>query len=142
MNKQNSVEYAALVLRVSLGVMFVAHALLKIVVFTPEGTAGFFASVGLPAGLAYPTMGAELIGGIMLLLGIRVRTVSLALVPILIGSIIFVHGSNGWGFSNEGGGWEYPLFLVMASIVQALLGEGAYSIKTVFNKRASLAVQA
>ena len=129
MNTSNH-HYAALVLRVALGTMFIAHALLKILVFTPSGTAGFFASLGVPGWLAYPVMGAELAGGILLLIGLHTRWVALALIPVLLGSISLVHGANGWLFGNEGGGWEYPLFLVAASAVMALLGDGAWSVKS------------
>lgn len=124
--------YAALVLRTTLGVMFVAHALLKILVFTPAGTAGYFASLGLPGWLAYPTIAVELIGGVLLILGYRTRLVALLLVPLLIGTVVLVHGANGWLFANEGGGWEYPLFLIAASLTQAMLGDGACSVGSLF----------
>ena len=130
--------YAALLLRTSLGVMFIAHALLKILVFTPAGTVGFFASLGVPGWLAYPTMGAELLGGVLLIAGIQTRVVSLALVPVLIGTIVLVHGGNGWLFSNANGGWEYPLFLTVAALTQALLGDGAYSLRSVFTRTESV----
>ena len=129
MTDQKLAPYAATVLRIALGVMFIAHALLKIIVFTPEGTAQFFSAVGLPASLAPFTIGIELIGGVMLVLGVYTRWVSLALIPVLVGSILFVHGAAGWVFSNENGGWEYPAFLIAASFVQALLGDGAYALK-------------
>jgi putative oxidoreductase len=127
--------YAALLLRTSLGVMFIAHALLKILVFTPAGTVGFFASLGVPGWFAYPTMGAELIGGVLLVAGIQTRLVSLTLIPVLIGGIVLVHGGNGWLFTNANGGWEYPLFLTMAALTQALLGDGAYSLRSVFARK-------
>jgi putative oxidoreductase len=95
--------YAALVLRLSLGVMLVAHALLKVFVFTLPGTVGFFESVGFPGWLAYVTIAAELLGGALLILGIYARWVALALVPILLGALQ-VHLGNGWVFSAEGGG--------------------------------------
>jgi len=136
MNQTRS-DYAALLLRTSLGVMFIAHALLKIAVFTPSGTAGFFASLGVPGWMAYPVMGVELIGGFMLLAGVQTRMVSLALVPVLIGSIVLVHGGNGWLFSNPNGGWEYPLFLSAATLVQALLGDGAYSLQSILKRSAN-----
>jgi putative oxidoreductase len=132
-NTQNF-DYAAFLLRNALGIMFIAHALLKIMVFTPAGTVGFFASLGVPGWFAYPTMGLELIGGILLVVGLQTRLVSLALIPVLLGSIVLVHGGNGWLFSNENGGWEYSAFLIVASMAQSLLGDGAYSIKTVFNR--------
>lgn len=102
--------YAALLLRLSLGVLYLAHGfLLKVLVFTPAGTAGFFGSLGLPPMFGYLTILAETVGGLMLIAGIYSRWVSLALIPILIGSIVYVHGANGWLFSAEGGGWEFPL---------------------------------
>jgi putative oxidoreductase len=120
--------YAALVLRLSLGIMFIAHALLKVFVFGLPGTVGFFESVGFPGWLAYVTVAAELLGGALLILGIYARWVALALVPILLGALQ-VHLGNGWVFSAEGGGWEYPAFLATASLVQALLGDGAYALR-------------
>lgn len=120
--------YAALVLRLALGVMFVAHGLLKVLVFTPAGTVGYFESLGLPGLLAYATMAAELGGGLALLLGIASRWVALALIPLLAGTLL-VHGANGWLFANPGGGWEYPVFLMAAAAAQALLGDGAYALR-------------
>ena len=120
--------FAALLLRISLGVMFIAHALLKIVVFTPAGTAQFFTSLGLPGELAYATIAAELVGGVALIAGLYPRAVALALVPILLGAT-WAHAGNGWLFTATGGGWEYPLFLSLAAIVQALLGDGAYALR-------------
>ena len=126
---QKTAPYAALVLRLALGTMFLAHAALKVFVFTPAGTAGFFESLGLPGALGVLTIGAEAIGGAMLIAGVYTRVVSLALAPILVGSIVLVHASSGWLFSAEGGGWEYPAFLVAASLAQALLGDGAFALR-------------
>lgn len=120
--------YAALILRLSLGAMFLAHALLKILVFTPAGTVGYFQSLGLPGFFAYLIITIELIAAATLILGIFTRWVALAMIPELIGTIVLVHGANGWLFSNEGGGWEYPLFLIMASLALYLLGDGAYAL--------------
>lgn len=124
----DNAELAALVLRVSLGGLFLAHAWLKIFVFTPAGTAGYFESIGFPAALAYLVILAELGGGITLILGVYSRAVSLALVPILLGSIYAPHGAAGFIFSNEGGGWEFPAFWAIALIVQALLGNGSFAL--------------
>jgi putative oxidoreductase len=121
--------YGVLLLRVSLGVMFIAHSLiLKWMGFGLAGTAQYFESLGLPAILAYATFFAELIGGILLVLGIQSRWVSLALLPVLVGAA-WVHAGNGWVFSAPGGGWEYPLYLIVLSVAQALLGDGAYALK-------------
>ncbi|HSH41760.1 MAG TPA: DoxX family protein, partial [Arenicellales bacterium] len=75
------------------------------------------------------TIAVEVVGGLALIAGVFTRYVAVAMVPILIGSIVFAHGSAGWVFSNEGGGWEYPAFWAVALIVQALLGDGAYAWK-------------
>ena len=124
---QRTAPYAALVLRVTLGVMFIAHSLvLKYFMYTLPGTAQFFESLGLPGALAYLTFWAELIGGIALVAGFATRWVSLALIPILLGAT-WVHLGNGWVFSGANGGWEYPVFLIAASLVQALLGDGKYA---------------
>lgn len=121
--------YAALGLRVSLGTLSLAHAGLKLFVFTPACTAGFFESLGLPGFLGVAAIGVEAVAGIALILGVGVRAAALATLPILLGSILFVHGSNGWLFSAEGGGWEFPAFWAAALVVQALLGEGAYALR-------------
>ena len=122
--------YAALLLRLSLGALFLAHAGLKLFVFTPAGTAQFFGSVGLPPALAYVTITAEVVGGIALILGVWTRVVALAVVPILLGAIVTVHGPAGFFFDNATGGWEYPAFWIVALIVQALLGDGAFALRT------------
>ncbi|MCC5809176.1 MAG: DoxX family protein [Ectothiorhodospiraceae bacterium] len=129
--QQDQAAYAALVLRLALGVMFLAHGLLKLVVFTPAGTAGFFESIGLPGFLGHLTLWGEIIGGLLLIAGIGSRWVAAALIPVLIGSIAFAHWDAGWLFTNAGGGWEYPAFLIAASIAQVLLGDGAYALRNI-----------
>ncbi len=120
--------YAALVLRVSLGILFLAHVSLKIFVFKPAGTAGYFASLGLPGWLAYLTIVAELFGGLFLIAGILPRYVAIALVPLMLGTIATVHGKAGWLFTNKDGGWEFPAFWAAALLVLALLGDGAWAL--------------
>ncbi|HEY0919467.1 DoxX family protein [Devosia sp.] len=122
-------DLAATLLRVSMGILFLAHAWLKLVIFTPAGTVGFFESLGFPGFLAYLVIAAELLGGIALILGVATRWVSLALVPVLLGSIYAPHGAAGFFFSNEGGGWEFPAFWAIVLLVQALLGDGAFALR-------------
>ena len=124
----NNSDYAALVLRIGLGAMFIAHGLLKVFVFTLPGTVGFFEQVGFPGWTAYVVTIAEIGGGILLLAGIGVRAVSLALTSVLLGAL-FVHFGSGWVFSNPNGGWEYPAFLILASIALALLGPGKFAVR-------------
>ena len=110
----------AALLRVSLGVMYLTHSVvLKLFTFGLAGTAGYFASIGLPSGLAYVVFAAEATAGVLLLANVATGWVALALLPIL-GGAFWVHSGNGWVFSNAGGGWEYPLFLIVVSVVVAL----------------------
>lgn len=131
MNRPNTpvaTTYGATLLRVGLGVMWIAHALLKLFVFTLPGTAQYFASIGFPGFLAYPVFTAELFGGIALLLGVYARQVALALVPVLAVAT-WVHVPNGWVHTSPGGGWEYPVFLIAASIALWMIGDGAAAIR-------------
>jgi putative oxidoreductase len=123
----NPAQYGATLLRISLGLMWIAHALLKLLVFSLPGTARFFESVGFPGVLAYPVFAAELVGGLALVLGVYARQVSLALVPVMVAAAS-VHVGNGWVFTNPGGGWEYPVFLTLASVALWLLGDGAMAL--------------
>ena len=128
MTNTTTAPYGAFLLRLALGTMFAAHALLKFFVFTLPGTAKFFASIGLPDWLGYVVFAAELGGGVLLIAGVYARAVAVALVPILLGAT-WAHAGNGWIFTAPNGGWEYPLFLTVAAMVQALLGDGAFALK-------------
>ena len=129
----------ASLLRASLGIMYVAHSVvLKYFTYTLAGTAAYFESIGLPAFLAYVVFAAEVIGGVLLILGIRTRVVSLGLIPILIGAT-WAHIGNGWVFSNANGGWEYPLYLIVISIVVALQAEPLTRTQGFAQKEATLA---
>ena len=136
MNTEDRIGYAGLLLRLTLGVMFIAHGLLKVVVFTMPGTVAFFESLGLPGFFAYLTVLAEIGGGALLILGIYVPLVSIALLPVVLGAT-WVHAGNGWLFTAEGGGWEYPLFLTLATVVQALVGAGKYAVNAPVPSRAA-----
>lgn len=130
----HTAPYAALTLRIALGAMFIAHALLKVFVFTLPGTVQFFESLGLPGILAYVTVAAELVGGAMLVLGIGTRWVAALLIPVLLGAT-WVHAPNGWLFTAPKGGWEYPAFLSVAVFVQVMLGDGAYALSSAFHAK-------
>jgi putative oxidoreductase len=122
------VPYAALLLRVAMGVMFLAHGfLLKVLTFGPAGTAGFFASIGYPPVLAYVVIVAETLAGVALILGVWTRLVSLLALPIMLGALA-LHLPNGWVFSAPRGGWEFPAFWSVTLLVQAMLGGGALAL--------------
>ena len=124
----STTDFGTLVLRLALGTMWISHALLKLLVFTLPGTAQFFDSVGYPGWMAYPVFAAEIVGGTAILLGVYARQVSLLLVPIMLAAA-WVHLPNGWVFSAKNGGWEYPVFLAIASLALWLLGDGAYALR-------------
>lgn len=129
MTDSRTAPYASLLLRLALGILFLAHFSLKFFVFTPAGTAKFFASLGLPGGLAYLTMAVELVGAISLILGIYSRIVAIVLIPILLGAIFTVHGPAGFFFTNPNGGWEFPAFWIVGLLALALTGDGKYALK-------------
>ncbi|MAM24819.1 MAG: hypothetical protein CML55_05470 [Rhodobacteraceae bacterium] len=135
MTSQTNTDYAAFALRVSSGALFLAHGWLKVSVFTIAGTVGYFESLGLPGLLAYLVIFAELAGGAALILGIGTRVVSLALIPVLLGAT-WVHAANGWLFSGEGGGWEFPLFWAIVQGVIATLGSGTFALQVPGLRRA------
>jgi putative oxidoreductase len=130
-----TVLYGIALLRVSLGLLFMAHGLLKVMVFTLPGTAQFFTKVGLPGFMATPIALAEIGGGLLLIAGIYSRWVALGLFPILLVATFKVHGGNGWLFTNPGGGWEFTAFFAIACLVQFLLGDGAWAIGTVLSRK-------
>ena len=129
--------YAALLLRVSLGGLFLAHAGLKLFVFTPAGTERFFASLGLPGWVGLVVIAAETAAGLALILGIYPRLAALLMVPDLLGAIVLVHAKNGFFFTAPGGGYEYPAFWAVALVVLALLGDGAFALRPGFGRGAA-----
>jgi len=125
---------SATLLRIALGVMYLTHSIvLKVFTFGFAGTAGYFASLGLPAATAYVVIAAESIGGILLLANVHTGWVALGLLPVLFGAL-WVHSGNGWVFSAAGGGWEYPLFLIVVSVAVALQ---AFAARTVTSNSTS-----
>lgn len=123
-----NLNYGATITRLSLGVILLAHGLLKVFVFTIPGTIGFFESLSLPAIIAYLTIFGEVAGGTALIAGVYTRLTALLSIPILLGAT-WAHAGNGWVFSNEGGGWEFPALLVALAVIVAVQGSGAYAIK-------------
>lgn len=122
--------YGAALLRLTLGTLFLVHGLTKLLVLTPAGVVAYFQSLGLPGGLAYVSMGLELLLGVTMVLGLYARWFGLLGVPLLLGTIVTVHGANGFSFANPGGGWEYPAVWAIALVVQFLIGDGALAIRS------------
>ena len=132
MNSHENSQLGTTLLRVTLGVILLAHGLLKVFVFTIPGTVGFFESLGLPAIAAYLTILGEIAGGIGLILGVYARLAAALSIPILLGAA-WTHFGNGWVFSNEGGGWEFPALLAILAIIVAIQGAGAYALGNPFS---------
>ena len=137
MNSEQLTANGTALLRVTLGIAAISHGLLKVFVFTMPGAVGFFESLGLPGFLAYVTVFVEVVGGLALVAGVQTRLVALAMAPVLLGAM-WAHSGNGWVFSNQGGGWEYPLFWAIALVAQAMLGSGAFAVDTMQNRKAAL----
>lgn len=128
MTDTKTAPYAILALRLVTGALFLTHGLIKLFVFTPAGTAGYFGSIGLPEWLGPLTMVVEITGGLALILGIVPRLVSAVLVFVLLGAAYFGHGASGFNWSNPNGGWEYPVMWAAVQAALVLLGDGALAL--------------
>jgi len=128
--KQSKSDLASLIIRASLGTILLSHGLLKLLIFTPAGTVAFFESLGLPSIIAYLTISGEIALGIALILGILPRISAALSLPILFGAS-WVHASNGWLFSNQGGGWEFPVLLIVLAVSVIVRGNDDFNINTV-----------
>jgi putative oxidoreductase len=120
--------YAALLLRWSLGIMFVAHALLKWRVYTMPGTVATFRSIGLPGWLAYVVTAAELIGGGCLVVGLAPRYVSLAACPADCGNDHNGSRQKWLAIRQQGRRLGVPAFWAAKLVVQFLVGDGALTL--------------
>ena len=121
--------YGATLLRLVLGIVYVMHAYLALVVYGPSGMIDYQAKSGVP----FPEIGtwylilAHGLGGVLLVLGIYTRWAALANVPAMLGALLFVHLKSGfWAFKN---GYEYVLVLLVASVAVAMIGGGALSLR-------------
>ncbi len=128
LNNIEQLNHGAAALRISLGAILLAHGMMKIISFGVAGTVGYFASIGLPAITAYLTIFGEVAGGMALIAGLYTRLTALLSIPILAGAT-WVHAGNGWVFSNQGGGWEFPALLLALAVIVAWQGTGAFAIR-------------
>lgn len=123
MKPNDPTSLAAAILRITTGVVFIVHGLAKVVVYTLPGTAQFFEAVGFPGWTAYPVATLEIVGGLLLVAGVKVAWVAIALLPVVLGATK-AHAPNGFIFSNANGGWEFPAFVAITLIAVALLSSG------------------
>ncbi len=130
MTQEKLSDFGALILRVGLGIVFIAHGQLKVLVFGLPHAAEVFIGHGIPGWTVYPVAFIELVGGTMLILGLATRLVSPLLLCIAFGAG-WVHIGNGWNYTSPpNGGWEYGMFLAVASAAVALLGPGSFTISS------------
>ena len=128
MNPDTDQNYTALLTRLTLGSVLLSHGLVKLLIFTVPGTIAFFESLGLPAATAYLTLFGEIFGGSAILLGLYTRLAALLSFPVLLGAL-WAHSGNGWLFTSDGGGWEYPLLLIVLAGVVAMNGSGPFALR-------------
>ncbi|MFC5711933.1 DoxX family protein [Thalassorhabdus alkalitolerans] len=121
----NKHEIGSLLLRVTLGIVFLAHGLDKFQGGI-ENTAGWFDSIGIPGFLAYVVALVELVGGIALILGFGTRIASLLLGLIMIGAIVTVQLPAGFL-----GGYAYDLVLLIIAVHLFLNGSKLLSLNKV-----------
>ena len=122
-------RYGVTLLRVVLGLVYIMHGYLALVILGPSGMVAYQVKNGIP----FPEIAtwylilAHGLGGIGLVLGIFPRWAALANVPVMLGAIVFVHLKK--GFWAHQGGYEYPLVLLLASLALAMTGGGALTLK-------------
>lgn len=119
-------EWSMLVLRVALGIIFLAHGLQKIAGF--EGIVKWFGSIGLPAVLAYVVTTIETVGGAFLILGLFTRTAAAGIMFVMLGAIFSVKMSKGFI-----GGYEFDISLLAIAVALILSGSNTYSLGSLFS---------
>jgi putative oxidoreductase len=120
-------------LRLIVGVTFAAHGAMKLFSFGLAGTAGFLGSLGVPmANVMAPILIAtELGGGLLLVLGLLTRYVSIPLIFTMVVAIATVHLQHGFFMPQ---GYEFALLLGVATLTLALQGSGAFALDNVVGK--------
>jgi putative oxidoreductase len=124
-----SAPYGIFLLRVAVGIDWIVHAFLK----TWRGMnthEALLAKNGITPLLAWPTFTLELIGGCAILLGWYTRQWS-AMLLVFLAVVVWIKWPVGWLYSNMGGGWEYPLFWLIAQAALVLAGSGAFALQSV-----------
>ncbi|HEX5597239.1 MAG TPA: DoxX family protein [Micromonosporaceae bacterium] len=137
MNKVTLRDFAMLVARVAVGVIFIAHGWQKLTEWGLDGTAASFDQMGvpLPAASAWFAALVELVGGVALVVGLVVPVAGLLLALDMLGAFLIVHVDNGV-FVNANG-FELVLALGAAALLLAAVGAGRFSLDRVIAPRLS-----
>ncbi len=129
-------DIALTILRLVLGVVFLAHGAQKMLGcfggFGFHATMGFFTNMGMPAPVAFLVICTEFFGGLGLIVGLLTRIAALGIGVEMIGAIFMVHLQNGffmnWFGTQKGEGFEYHLLVIAMSAALLLRGAGAFSL--------------
>jgi putative oxidoreductase len=133
---QTDRDYLLSVVRVILGVVFLAHGAQKVLGwfggygFGP--TMGSMEHMGIPAPFAFLAIAAEFAGGLGLILGLLSRVAAFGIGVEMIVAIAKIHGTNGffmnWAGSQKGEGFEYHLLALALLALIMVRGAGALSL--------------
>lgn len=132
-------QWSSLVLRVPLGIIFMAHGAQKLFGwfggYGLEGTGQWMASIGLQPGylMALAAGSGEFFGGLLLLLGLLTRPAALVLAFTMVVAIFAVHIGNGLFMSNNG--YEFGLALLAGAAALVLSGGGRWSLDAAVAKQ-------
>ncbi|MGN7227540.1 DoxX family protein [Dietzia maris] len=121
-------DIGLLLARVLLGAVLIVHGGQKLFVNGVDGTGAFFESVGVPAAQAAAAFAGavELVGGILLVLGLLTQVVAVLVVVVMVGAYAYVHKAA--GIYAADGGWELVAVIGLTVAVFGLVGTGRYGL--------------
>ena len=124
-------DFGATILRIIVGITYVMHAYLSLVVFTPTGAADSMKASGLPAPvlMVWIVIVVHSLGGVMLVVGLWTRVAAAANAVIILGALLKIHLAQGFFLkvmkTGTVGGFEFALLLLAATVALILTGGGA-----------------
>ncbi|HYZ88969.1 MAG TPA: DoxX family protein [Myxococcales bacterium] len=129
-------DYAALAMRLALGIVFLAHGSQKVLgLFGGHGaraTIQGFSKMGLPPAVTILVMAAEFGGGILLIIGLLTRLAAIGIGCVMVAAVLMVHSKVGffmnWGGVQKGEGFEYHILALGLCIALLVTGGGALSV--------------
>ncbi|WPP40294.1 DoxX family protein [Paenibacillus hunanensis] len=128
------VTVVSTIMRVVLGILFLAHGISKFQMGM-DGVAGWFQSVGIPGFLAYVVSPIELVGGILLIIGLFTRYVSILLIIVLLGAIFTVKLSAGLMGNGQMAGYELDLSFMLVALYLAVSNNTGFSLDQMLFRR-------